>query len=86
MISTGDIGQALANDVEGTMLFISGCTDSERVIAKPHCSRSCTLDPFQNSDFVLDFGADELAIISNSGRFSSFLKTISSTSFAKRAY
>jgi len=36
-ISTDDIGQALANDVEGTMLFISGFTDSDRVIAKPRC-------------------------------------------------
>jgi hypothetical protein len=29
-ISTGDIGQALVKDVERTMLFTSGCTDSER--------------------------------------------------------
>lgn len=59
-ISTGGIDQALANDVEGTMLFISGCTDSDRVIAKPHRGRSCGLDPFQNSNFEpVDFDPGE---------------------------
>jgi hypothetical protein len=31
-ISADDIAQALASDVEGTMLFISGYTESDRVI------------------------------------------------------
>jgi hypothetical protein len=66
-ISTGGIGLALANDVEGTMLFKAGV---------PTCC-NCALDPI-DSDFVLDF--DPSIIISNSGRFSSFLKTISSIS------
>ena len=34
-MSAGHIGQALANDVEGTLLFISGCDDLKGVIAKP---------------------------------------------------
>lgn len=40
-MSAGHIGQALANDVEGTLLFISGCNDLKGVIA----SQNMVIDP-----------------------------------------
>lgn len=63
VIITDDIGQALANDVEGVMLFINGCTDSERVIAKLHTLKLWVVRVHsirsRIPDSVLDFDPDK---------------------------
>jgi len=54
---TGSIGEALANDGEGTVLFIGGCTDSDRVIAEPHCGRSRIPNSFRTNINNIQFWA-----------------------------